>query len=82
VSSGRNGVEGAERALDETMEIAPHPRGWRGGGEIFHYSISTLLDICAYIIFKSPYVGMEYMHDPKMVLPLGDAWSSMGVYFM
>lgn len=62
------GFDWTKRALNETMGRPPYPRGWRGGREVFHSPMSALVDTNVQIILKYLYTGMDYRHDPEMVL--------------
>jgi hypothetical protein len=58
-----------------------------GGGEGGHYFTATLAHVWCQmpqIILWFPYGGMDFRHDPDMVLPPREVWDQRGmlVYFM
>jgi hypothetical protein len=60
---------------------------WNGGGEGGHYFTATLAWVwrqMPHIILWFSYGGMDFRHDPDMVLPPGEVWDQRGmlVYFM
>jgi hypothetical protein len=59
-----------------------HVLARHGGGEGGHYFMATVARVwrqMPQVILRYPYAGMDYRHDPDMVLPPGEDWDQRGM---
>jgi hypothetical protein len=59
-----------------------HVLARHGGGEGGHYFMTTVAHVWGQmpqVILRYPYVGMDYHHDPDMMLPPGEDWDQRGM---
>jgi hypothetical protein len=61
-----------------------HVLARHGGGEGGHYFMTTMVRVwrqMPQVILRYPNTGMDYCHDPDIMLPYGEDWDQRGMFW-